>query len=255
MLFGVCHERPTPELAQSLADAGIDYYEPTVSRGIMSAPQRWFTHSGMEWTRGPLRPLAANVFVPGELKIVGAVNWSAVRSYLREAFERLRRVGIDVVVFGSAPARILPEGYSLDDAYDDIERFLIIALEIANDDVRIGIEPIWRPEAVVFPTFRSAAEFIDARGLFAVGITMDSFHLANASETAADLEGHVDKIFHVHISGMKRGEVEDEDVDYLTAIGETLRNANYSGRCSFELHWTEPVVQVAESLKRLGAFC
>jgi sugar phosphate isomerase/epimerase len=221
----------------------------------MSAPERWFTHTGAQWNRGPLRPLTANVFVPGELKIVGAVNWSAVRSYLQEAFERLRRVGIDVVVFGSAPARVLPEGYSLDAAYDDIERFLVIALELADGDVRIGIEPIWKPEAVVFPTFRSAADFIDERGLSAVGITMDSFHLANASESAADLEGQVDKIFHVHISGIKRGEVEDEDVDYLTAIGETLRKGGYAGRCSFEIHWSEPAFQVAESLKRIGAFC
>ncbi len=63
--------------------------------------------------RESLRPLvAANCLLPPDLKVTGpAVDSARLARYAGTAFARARRVGISTIVFGSAGARMVPDGW------------------------------------------------------------------------------------------------------------------------------------------------
>lgn len=247
MEFGLCHEAPTEELARQLADAGANYYEPTVASGIMASEPRRFDEEITEWQRGPLRPGAANWLLPQSLAVTGQkVDRAAVNAYLTEAFRRLRALRIPVVVFGSAPSRKVPSGYPVNEAYDDMERFLRDAIQEAQGQVAIGIEPIVRPQPAVFESFSATLSFLTTRKLAGqVGIALDSYHLWQAGESAKDLRGHESHIVHLHLSGPTREPLEENDLVAVSEILDTVLEAGYQGRCSFECKWTDPAEDFA----------
>jgi hypothetical protein len=95
MLFGIC----TPAAnAQAVKDAGWDYVEDNAQsllQGLVPDDQ---------WQAPPqpaLPILAANVLLPGTLKVVGpTVDSAQLRTYITTVLSRAHLVGITKIVFG-----------------------------------------------------------------------------------------------------------------------------------------------------------
>jgi len=107
MKFGVCGG---PEIARIAKDCGYDYFEWSV--GELLHPREdeaVFTDALARAKSVGLPCQAANVFIPGDLKITGpAVDKQALQAFVTTALERAQKAGLKVIVFGSGCARGIP---------------------------------------------------------------------------------------------------------------------------------------------------
>jgi hypothetical protein len=69
--FRLCMGPPGEALARALRNAGYDYYEPGVATVVMGQSRADFDAHLSSWSEGGLEPRSANLFLPGELKVVG----------------------------------------------------------------------------------------------------------------------------------------------------------------------------------------
>ena len=71
--------------------------------------------------RSGIRCEACNNFFPGRIRLTGPdVDEQAVRAYYAKALERAATLGVKSIVFGSAGAKRVPEGFDMDRAYQQV---------------------------------------------------------------------------------------------------------------------------------------
>ena len=128
MRFGICCgiEKKNAELA---AAAGFSYLEGGTGAVLKPAESEAAFEDGWAAICECGLPVeAVNVFIPGHLKITGGVPQAPAVEYAITAIRRAGKVGLPIIVFGSAGARAFPEGYSIERATDELVAF---AREIA----------------------------------------------------------------------------------------------------------------------------
>src|SRR5438034_10847610 len=121
MRFGIC---TTIEQAAAAQSAGWDFIEECVQTLLQGelAESEW---KGMGRAKeSPLPVLAANMLVPGSIKITGSdANITRLRDYMTNVLKRAALIGIRTLVFGSGGARNVPDGFDRDRARDQITQF------------------------------------------------------------------------------------------------------------------------------------
>ena len=71
--------------------------------------------------RSGIRCEACNNFFPGRIRLTGPdVDEQAIRAYYAKALERAATLGVKSIVFGSAGAKRVPEGFDMDRAYQQV---------------------------------------------------------------------------------------------------------------------------------------
>src|SRR5437764_6732620 len=121
MKFGICIP---VENAPAVKAAGWDYVEDSVQgffQGLVPDDQ-W---KGLERLRASRLPvLACNLLVPGQLKITGpGADLGKLVDYMRNVLRRAQKTETKVLVFGSAGARNIPEGFDRGAARQQIVDF------------------------------------------------------------------------------------------------------------------------------------
>src|SRR5215471_743984 len=111
---------------------GFDYIEPAAA-DIAAMSDDQFKQYADTVLASPLRCHAFNSFIRRpDLKVVGEqVPTAALKEYVEMALPRCKRLGADVVVWGSAGSRNVPEGFPRERANDQIAEFLGMAGDIA----------------------------------------------------------------------------------------------------------------------------
>src|SRR5256885_16056788 len=115
--------------AQTVKDAGWDFVEECVQtffRGDLPDEQ---------WQRpqpAALPVVAANMLVPGSLKITGrAVDFETLRQYMSRTVARAAGRGTKILVFGSGGARHVPDGFYRQRAKQHITGFAKMSTQLA----------------------------------------------------------------------------------------------------------------------------
>src|SRR6478752_614048 len=81
--------------------------------------------------------LAVNLFIPGELKVIGpAVDEAAILAYTEKVFERCKRANVTMITWGSGGSRRLPDGF---DPIKAKEQFIYIARKVAEQAAKFNI--------------------------------------------------------------------------------------------------------------------
>src|SRR2546423_9877402 len=94
-------------------EAAGDYCELSVARTVMAGDDE-FARLRDLLAGSRLQPRAYNVFLPGDLKVVGPeVDRERIGHYVRAACERVGRLGGRIIVFGSGGAPSVPVGAPL----------------------------------------------------------------------------------------------------------------------------------------------
>lgn len=111
MRFGIC---TCTENINEAATAGFEFIEISVPELMLAESGPAFTAWVKRVRSGPVAVEAANILIPGHLKVTGPdVDTAALRQHLEQVMQRAEAVGITVVVFGSGGARRLPDGFPL----------------------------------------------------------------------------------------------------------------------------------------------
>src|SRR5438034_8943064 len=110
MRFGFC---TSYEKADAFHAAGWDFVEECVQTFLQGLipDEQW---KGMDKLQISALPIpAANMLVPGDLKITGpAVDLEKLRLYMTRVIERAEQTGTRTLVFGSGGARNVPDHHS-----------------------------------------------------------------------------------------------------------------------------------------------
>ena len=228
-----------------------DYTEPPVASVVM-APL--FDELGPRLASSPCPARAANVFLPGDLAVVGpAVDQARVEAYVGEAAARLGRLGVRALVFGSGRARAIPGGFDRGPALDQLEAFTRLAsAAAAANGVQLVIEPLRRAESNVFNSVREAAAFVRQRDLSQTRVLADLYHMQEEGEDLGALDDSADLLAHVHVADSGRRPPGQGDWP-LPAFLERLRTIGYTGACSIECLWTDFAREAPAAVAHLRA--
>ena len=147
--------------------------------------------------------LAANHFLPGDLKLVGKdVDEKALTEFLEKGFKRAGALGIQSVVFGSGAARSYGEDYSSEEANEDMVRFLkkIVSPIASRYDVNVVIEPLSIGETSMIHTVKDGVDFAKKADFNHIYGLADLFHVCNNKDDIDGIGDFVSKIRHAHIA-------------------------------------------------------
>ncbi|GIV79962.1 sugar phosphate isomerase/epimerase [Litorilinea aerophila] len=241
MEFGCCCRVEESEIAQA---AGFDFIECTVVSLEPEQDEAAFAPILERYRAAALPVRAFNVFLPRDLKIVGpAVDWPRVERYVRTALQRVHTIGADRVVFGSGGARQVPDGFSRDEAVQQIVRFLRLAGEVAAPlGITIAIEPLNRRESNIINSVAEGVAFARQADHPAVRVLADFYHMEEEDEPLETLVENGPWLAHVHVADSGRlapGTGEYPYADFVARLKEAGYGSGPSQRISVECRWRD----------------
>ncbi len=250
MRFGCC---TTIDNGSILAEAGYDFIELNVVRDLQpeTSDEDWApVRAAIEAL--PLRPAAFNVLLPADLKITGPeVDPQRVRRYLHTAFRRASMLGGEVIVFGSGRARMIPDGFPREKAWDQLVRFVRWAgHEAQAAGMQLVIEPLNRRECNIINSVAEAQELAAAASHPAVHVLADFYHLMVEDEPLANIIAANGKLAHVHVADTDRRPPGTGSYPYPEFM-RALKHFGYDQRISIECRWEDLASECQAALEFL----
>lgn len=234
MLFGVCW---SPENAAVMADAGFDFMELNVQAHLK--PQEsdaWFASylPVLQSARPPC--LAANCFVPGNLKICGPeTEPEKLAAYVAVALRRARQAGMKTIVFGSGGARRIPDGFSRDQAWNQLVEFgRMTAVLAAREQITIAVEPLNRAECNVLTAVGESARYVREVNHPSFRLLVDAYHWLKDDDSWDDLVAAGPLLSHVHIATRNARLAPGGEACDFGPFFAALRAVGYAGPVSIE---------------------
>jgi sugar phosphate isomerase/epimerase len=254
--FGICGCMVSPtdplgaDIVEQLATLGYDYIELSL-RDLAALPEAAFAGLATRLQRAGVPCEACNNFFPPEIRLTGpAADLSTAVGYARAAFARAARLGVTVVVFGSAGARNVPAGFPHDAAWAQL-RVLLVALGPIADEhgITIVIEHLNRGESNILNSiaegWRMAQEVAHPR----VRVLADAYHVRQENEDPAILAQVTPPIAHVHVAQRAERLFPSGDdalfADFMARLGAT----GYAQRVSIEAYTKNFSADAARALR------
>lgn len=235
MRFGIC--TTTLEEAPAAKGAGWDYVEGSV-QGLLQGlvpDEQWQGKRVIE--RCPLPVPAANLLVPGSLKITGPdADPAKLRDYMKNVTRRAKQTGTEMLVFGSGGARQVPDGFSRDKAREQIIAFARICAETAAEaGVTVVAEPLNRGECNIMNSVAESMEYVRAVEHPNFQCLLDTYHFWLENEPLENLRKALPWIKHVHLADKDRRAAPGESgTANYKPVFRLLKEAGYNSMMSVE---------------------
>ncbi len=183
-------------------------------------------------------------------------NDSAVRQrtaeYLVELAKCTHDLGGDLMVFGSPAQRRIPANTSHAQATDNaLDTFRRAAPGIADQDVRVCLEPLSPPDADFMNTAREAAAILDALAHPSFCLHLDVKAMSTDEAPATELiRRHISRLGHFHANDPNLRGPGFGAADFVP-IFKTLLEVRYQGWVSVEVfdYTPDPETIARESLR------
>ena len=250
MKVGLC---TSPENATLARDAGFDYIEGNVQGLLVAEQSDEFFAGHLKAARGAVLPItAANCFLPGTLKCVGPdVDEDRLVRYAETAFRRAQEAGIRLIVFGSGGARQIPEGFSRDEAHDEMLAFLCRIVPLAQaHGVVLVLESLNSQECNFINSLAEGAAFVTEIDHPHFRLLVDIYHMLMEGEAPGEIVKYGAWIQHAHVAELNGrfapGTSGEDFGPYLRA----LKKIDYRGTISFECNWKRQLSEEGASSVR-----
>ena len=227
------------EHIEKLAATGYDYVElPTVQ--MMALDDNAFASLKKRVREAGIPCETSNNLFPASLRLTGPdVDPDAVLSYTRKAFSRAEELGIEICVFGSGPAKNVPEGFGMERGYSQVVELLRQIAPIAKEHgVMIVIEPLRRAECNLINTFAEGVRLAKDADQENVRVLVDFYHLFVEQEPVSHIaKDGAQYLRHVHFAN-PNGRIYPVSMDEApyAPFMEALEAAGYDGRISCEAY-------------------
>jgi sugar phosphate isomerase/epimerase len=233
-------------------DAGYDYVELSAQE-VAGLGDEDFQATAARLKAVGIHARAANLFLPGSLKVTGpAVDGVRLADHVERTLSRLAALGVDTLVFGSGKAREVPEGFSRDEAWQQLVSFGRLAADVAaRKGLVIALEPLRRQETNIVNTAAEGLALVEAVDRPAFQLLVDFYHLTVEAEDPAVLVRAGKRLRHVHIANPE-GRVfprEASEAAYAPFFAR-LREIGYTGGVSVEAGTKD----LAADARRAAAF-
>lgn len=243
MEYGFCTEFATilPEtidyaLVEKIKAAGFDFVEyPLMLLDTLTKEQ--FTHLVYSMQEMDLKCTCCCKLFPKQIRVVGLdIDRQQIIQYLNHSFERAHQLGSQKIIFGSAPSRNLPEGYSRKRAYTQLQELIQEALIplCQQYDMTLIIEPIRSNACNFINSLPEGMVLVEQVASSRVKLLADSLHMLMDSEDPAHVSQYIDSLEHVHIAEASRILPENGYSPEVEQILQHLRQNGYNKTISFE---------------------
>jgi len=233
---------------------GLDYIEGTVGDLLCPREDESVFAKRLEAVQAAaVRPAAANCFLPGDLKTTGPdVDPAAVDAYVAIALRRAKRMGIEIIVFGSGGSRRVPDGFDPARAADQlVEHMKRWGPMAAEADVTITLEPLHSAECNIVTSVDEGAALVRRADHPNVRLLIDTYHMAKEDDPADAIRRAGELIAHAHCAEKDGrgplGTVGEDQRGYFRA----LKDVGYSGRVSIEAGWKDLGAQLPAAVAEL----
>jgi len=243
MLLGICG---SPEIAPVVKAAGYDYLEINVSAHLIGeASDEEFAPNLKLIRECGLPCLAANVFVPGHLKLTGPeVDFERLTRYIQAVMVRAEQAGLQAIVFGSGGARKIPEGFERAQAYAQLIQFgQMVAPLAAQHGVKIAVEPLNRGETNILNSVAEGLQYVQDVNHPAFRLLVDAYHWAKENEPVADIVTAGPWLEHAHIATYPKRQAPGAEPCDFAPFMQALKEAGYDKRLSIEGGWQDMATQ------------
>jgi sugar phosphate isomerase/epimerase len=216
--------------------AGFDYVELATTE-LAALSDADFERTVLDIQSVGLPTPVANLFLPATLKVTGpAIDPQQQATYVATAFERLSRVGVSLVVFGSGGARRVPDGFGKEEAYRQLVEFgRRIAPLAAARGITVAIEPLRRAETNIINTAAEGLGLVEAVDHPAFQLMIDFYHLASEREDPGIIMRARTHLRHLHVANPNGRVFPREAVEFeYESFFAALRSIGYAGRISVE---------------------
>jgi sugar phosphate isomerase/epimerase len=249
MKLGCC---ASIDLAEAVHRAGFDYLETGVTSLIPDEDDASFAPILAKYRASPIPVAAFNLFLPRDLKIVGPeIDQPRLERYVNRALERIQVIGAAIAVIGSGGSRSVPEGFSRDEATEQIVRFLDLVADAAEQtNVTIAIEPLNRRESNIINSVAEGVEFALQVNRPSIRVLADFYHMDEEGEPLTEITAHQDWLAHIHVADTDRLAPGTGSYPYAEFVDQ-LRQANYDGMVSVECRWNDFDSEAAPSVEFL----
>ena len=160
-----------------------------------------------------------------------------VKAYLEHNLDRCRQLGGRVVVWGSSQSRNVPDGFSRDTAWRQIQEFLHLLGDIAaRNNLMIGIEPLRKQECNIINTAAEAMKLAHEVNHPNIKIIVDFYHLREENEDPDIIRIAQEDIVHLHFAnpaGRRWPRSATEDPQYHRFFS-LVKEIGYQGGLSIE---------------------
>ncbi len=259
MKFGVCRGLDDFESIKFASENGIDYYECGFG-SLAKFDDEKFNDCKNYLRENNLPCLAANGFIPGELKVVGdSIDYGALTEYLDKGFERAKNLGVKKVVFGSGGARSFPKGYSFEKAKEQLAFFLseYAAPKAEKAGCIIVMEPLRFCESSMIHTVADGIEIARMSGKSNVAGLADLYHVYGNKDSIDGIADFKGELLHSHIAEPeKRAYPSTKDCEGVVEIYKkfftSLKVAGCE-TCSIEARTNNFKTDIADALAILKA--
>ena len=196
---------------------------------------------------------AFNIFIPGELKIVGPeVNESAILTYVEKVFQRCKTAGVNRIIWGSGGSRRVPDGF---DHAKAKEQFISIAKKIAAKasqyNVTLAIENLNSTETNFITTVEEALDIVKKVDHKNLGLCVDIYHMLKEGESPSSILKAKNYIIYCEVAekeGRTPPGVQGDDFrPYFTA----LKQIGYHDKISIECRWENVAAQGQTAFQEL----
>ena len=196
---------------------------------------------------------AANVLLPATLKCVGPdVDYARLDRYAGNVFRRANGIGMTLIVFGSAGARMIPEGFSATKAFEQYVDLLRRFGPLAEaNGVTLVVEPLNRGECNLVNTVIEGAEAVRRANHPAVKLLVDIFHMLRNGESPDDIEKVGPLIRHAHVAENRDRAAPGTNGDDFRPFLRALYRTGYNERLALEPIWTDLPRQLGPALAEL----
>lgn len=227
------------EWLESLAECGFDYVEMPTAQ-MMELDDQAFAALKERIARTGLTCETSNNFFPTYFRLTGPeVDLESVLDYARRALTRAEELGVQYLVFGSGPAKQVPQGFPLEEGYRQVVELLKQVAPIAREHgVTIVIEPLRKAECNLINTFAEGVQLARDVDHPNVRVLVDFYHLTEEAEPVQHLlEDGREFLRHVHFANPtgRVFPVRGDEADYGSFI-DALKTLGYDLHVSCEAY-------------------
>ena len=227
------------EHIEKMAELGYDYVE-LPNAQMMALDDAAFAALKERLRKANLPCETSNNLFPVNMRLTGPdVDMDAIQAYAERTFARDEELGIKICVFGSGPAKNVPEGFPMEEGFGQVVAICrMIAPIAAKHGITIVIEPLRRAECNLINSFADGVELAKAVDVENVKVLVDFYHMTVENEPVSNIarDGEV-WLRHVHWAN-PTGRVCPKRLDeaaYAPFV-EALRTAKYDARISCEAY-------------------
>jgi sugar phosphate isomerase/epimerase len=181
--------------------AGFDYMEVRTSE-VAALSDADYESLAVRLKRLALPVSAAYWFLPAEIKVTGpSIDKNRQMEYLYKALDRVSRLGVRLIVFGSSGARQVPEGFPKKEAFKQLVDFgKRVGPAARARNITIAIEPQRREESNIINSTAEALAWVEAVNDPNIQLMIDYYHFSAEKEDPAIIAKVRDHLRHLHMA-------------------------------------------------------